>query len=152
MISDEVHAPLVLPGAEHVPYLSLDGTADHAVALVAASKSFNTQGLKCAQVVSADAKTHERLVEVPLARNESWSSLGVVAALAAYRDGDAWLAALVQRLDRAARSAWWTCLPSTCRRPGCARSPPRTSRGSTCAPTATTTPPRSRSRAVSGRR
>ncbi len=35
VISDEIHAPLVLPGAEHVPYLSLEGTADHAVAVVA---------------------------------------------------------------------------------------------------------------------
>ena len=99
VISDEVHAPLVLPGAEHVPYLSLDGTADHAMAVVAPSKAFGTQGLKCAQIVSADPKTHQRLVEVPLARNESWSSLGVVAALSAYRDCDDWLAALITRLD-----------------------------------------------------
>ena len=41
VVSDEVHAPLVLPGAEHVPYLSLEGTAEHAVAVVAASKAFN---------------------------------------------------------------------------------------------------------------
>ena len=34
-----------------------------------------------------------------MARNDSWSSLGVVAAVAAYTDGDAWLAALVERLD-----------------------------------------------------
>ena len=100
VISDEVHAPLVLPGAMHVPYLSLEGTADHAVSVVAPSKAFNTQGHKCAQVVSADPKTHERLVDVPLARNESWSSLGVVVAVAAYRDGNEWLAALIERLAR----------------------------------------------------
>ena len=98
VISDEIHAPLVLPGATHVPYLSLEGTADHAVAIVAASKAFNTAGLKCAQVVTADRATLERLTNVPMARNDSWSSLGVVAAVAAYRDGDAWLAALVERL------------------------------------------------------
>lgn len=100
VISDEIHAPLVLPGAEHVPYLALDGTADHAVAVLAASKAFNTPGLRCAQIVSADPATRDELLAGPVARNDSWSPLGEVAAIAAYADGDAWLAALVQRLDR----------------------------------------------------
>jgi len=99
VVSDEIHAPLVLPGAEHVSYLSLDGTADHAVAVVAASKAFNTAGLRCAQIVTGDAATARRLRDVPMARNDSWSSLGVVAAVAAYTSGDPWLAALVERLD-----------------------------------------------------
>jgi cystathionine beta-lyase len=99
VISDEIHAPLVLPGAQHVPYLSLEGTAAHAVAVVATSKAFNTPGLRCAQIVSADPATHRRLVDVPLPRNDSWSPLGVVGAVAAYRDGDDWLGALVERLD-----------------------------------------------------
>lgn len=100
VISDEIHAPLVLPGAEHVPYLSLEGTADHAVAVVAASKTFNTPGLKCAQLVAPDPETAKRLAAVPMVRNDSWSPLGVIAAVAAYAHGDAWLAALVERLDR----------------------------------------------------
>jgi cystathionine beta-lyase len=99
VISDEIHAPLVLPGAAHVPYLSLPGTADHAVAVVAASKAFNTAGLRCAQVVTADPATRDRLRDVPEVRNDSWSPLGVVAAVAAYDEGDAWLASLVCRLD-----------------------------------------------------
>ncbi|WP_030485590.1 MalY/PatB family protein [Nocardioides aequoreus] len=99
VVSDEIHAPLVLPGAEHVPYLSLEGTADHAVAVVAASKAFNTAGLRCAQIVTGDDATARTLREVPMARNDSWSPLGEVAAVAAYRDGDAWLAALLERLD-----------------------------------------------------
>ena len=100
VVSDEIHAPLVLPGAEHVSYLDLDGTADHAVAIVAASKAFNTAGLRCAQIVSSHQPSCDRLLAVPMARNDSWSSLGVVAAIAAYTHGDAWLAALVDRLDR----------------------------------------------------
>jgi len=103
VISDEIHAPLVLPGAEHVPYLSLEGTADHAVAVVASSKAFNTAGLRCAQVVAPDPVTRERLLGAPPARNDSWSSLGVVAAVAAYTRCDDWLAALVARLDRQRR-------------------------------------------------
>ena len=100
VVSDEIHAPLVLPGREHVPYLSLPGTADHAVAVVASSKAFNTAGLKCAQVIAGDDATRDRLLAAPMARNDSWSSLGVVAAVAAYTHGDPWLAALRERLDR----------------------------------------------------
>lgn len=100
VISDEIHAPLVLPGAEHVSYLSLDGTADHAVALVAASKAFNTAGLKCAQIVAGDEAARDRLFGGPMSRNDSWSTLGVVAAIAAYDLGDPWLAALIERLDQ----------------------------------------------------
>lgn len=99
VVSDEIHAPLVLPGADHVPYLSLEGTADHAVAVVAASKAFNTAGLRCAQIVSGDAATAERIASLPMVRNDSWSPLGEVAAVAAYTHGDAWLAALRRRLD-----------------------------------------------------
>jgi cystathionine beta-lyase len=100
VISDEIHAPLVLPGAEHVPYLSLDGTADHAVSVVAASKAFNIPGLKCAQIVTGDDATRDRLVSIPMAQNDSWGSLGVVGAVAAYTEGDPWLADLVERLDQ----------------------------------------------------
>jgi cystathionine beta-lyase len=100
VVSDEIHGPLVLPGAEHVPYLTLDGTADHAVAVVAASKAFNIPGLKCAQIVTGDDATRDRLVGIPMAQNDSWSPLGVVAAVAAYTAGDPWLAALIERLDQ----------------------------------------------------
>jgi cystathionine beta-lyase len=100
VVSDEIHAPLVLPGALHTSYLDLEGTHDHAVAIVAASKAFNTAGLRCAQLLVPDAEDRARLHAVPMARNDSWSPLGVVGAVAAYRDGDPWLASLVERLDQ----------------------------------------------------
>lgn len=99
VISDEIHAPLVLEGAEHVSYLAVDGTADHAIGLVAASKAFNVAGLRCAQLVIPDDTLRGRLLAAPMARNDSWSPLGVVAARAAYTQGDAWLAALRHRLS-----------------------------------------------------
>jgi cystathionine beta-lyase len=98
VVSDEIHAPLVLPGARHVSYLDLPGTQDHAVAVVAASKAFNTAGLRCAQLVVPDPAARRTLADQPMSRNDSWSSLGVVAAVAAYADGDPWLASLVERL------------------------------------------------------
>ena len=100
VVSDEIHAPLVLPGAEHVSYLSIEGTHDHAVAVVAASKAFNTAGLRCAQIVVPDAAARQRLRDQPMSRNDSYSCVGVVAARAAYDHGDPWLASLVERLDQ----------------------------------------------------
>jgi cystathionine beta-lyase len=100
VVSDEIHAPLVLPGAGHTPYLDLPGTHEHAVAVVAASKAFNTAGLRCAQLVVPDPEACQRLEGQPMSRNDSWSPLGVVAAVAAYSDGDPWLASLVERLDQ----------------------------------------------------
>lgn len=99
VVSDEIHAPLVLPGAEHVPYLSLPGAGEHAVAVLAASKAFNIAGLKCAQIVTDDPATRDRLLAIPAAANDSWSPLGEIAAIAAYAESDAWLAALIGRLD-----------------------------------------------------
>jgi cysteine-S-conjugate beta-lyase len=100
VVSDEIHAPLVLPGAHHTSYLDLPGTHEHAVAVVAASKAFNTAGLRCAQLVVPDAAARQVLAEQPMSRNDSWSPLGVVAAVAAYTDGDPWLASLIERLDQ----------------------------------------------------
>ena len=101
VVSDEIHAPLVLPGAEHVSYLAIEGTHDHAVAVVAASKAFNTAGLRCAQIVVPYRADQLRLVDQPMSRNDSYSPLGMVAARAAY-DRRRPVARLA---DRAARRA-----------------------------------------------
>ena len=99
VVSDEIHAPLVLPGAHHTSYLQMEGTHGHAVALVAASKAFNTAGLKCAQLLVPSPADRAALAAAPMPRNDSWSPLGVVAAVAAYDEGDPWLASLLERLD-----------------------------------------------------
>lgn len=99
VISDEIHAPLVLPGATHVPYLAVEGTADHGVAVLSASKAWNVPGLKCAQVVTGtDADAHA-LRSVPVVANHGVSTLGIAANLAAWSSGGPWLSALLQRLD-----------------------------------------------------
>ena len=99
VISDEIHAPLVLPGAAHVPYQSIEGTAEHAVTVLSASKAWNIPGLKCAQVVSGTAADAKALASVPPVANHGTSPLGIVANVAAYRDGGDWLAALLERLE-----------------------------------------------------
>jgi cystathionine beta-lyase len=98
VISDEIHAPLVLPGAEHLSYATLDGTAEQVTSLVGAGKAWNLAGLKCAQLIpgnNADAKV---LSGLPPVANHGTSPLGVIATVAAYRQGGPWLDSLRDQL------------------------------------------------------
>jgi cysteine-S-conjugate beta-lyase len=99
VISDEIHAPLVLTGATHVPYASLDGTADHVTTITAASKAWNIPGLKCAQIVAGNDADLATLRAVPHISNHGVSPLGAIATVAAYRDGLGWLEGLLVHLD-----------------------------------------------------
>jgi cystathionine beta-lyase len=98
VISDEIHAPLVLPGATHTPYASIGGTADHVTTVVAASKAWNVPGLKCAQVVAGGAADFAALTGLAHVANHGTSPLGVVATAAAYTDGEDWLDGLLPQL------------------------------------------------------
>lgn len=93
VVSDEIHGPLMLPGATFTPYATVDPTA---VVVTSHSKTFGTAGLRCAQVITPD---HAALRAVPHVQNKGWTPLGMVAGLAAWTDADDWLAALVARLD-----------------------------------------------------
>jgi cysteine-S-conjugate beta-lyase len=101
VFSDEIHAPFVYPGARHVPYASLSAaTAAHTVTATSASKAWNLPGLKCAQLIlgnDLDEQVWERsggLLE------HGASNLGVIANIAAYREGGGWLDAAIAYTDR----------------------------------------------------
>lgn len=96
VISDEIHAPLVLPGAQFTPYLSVDG-ADDAFALISASKAWNLAGLKAALLIAGpDAVTD--LHRLPEEVSHGPSHLGVIAHTAAFRRGHPWLTSLLAGL------------------------------------------------------
>jgi cystathionine beta-lyase len=102
VISDEVWAPMTMPGASSVPFLSLGGgAAESGVALSSASKSWNIAGLKAAVIVSASERMNAALAE-NLSEHLGVHSghLGVLASIAAFEHGDEWLDALVRHLDR----------------------------------------------------
>lgn len=96
VVADEIHAPMTLPGATFTPYLAVDPGG---ILVTSASKTFNTAGLHCAQVVTLDAAERDRLRTVPLPQNHAYSPLGMLAARVAFTECDEWLAALVRRLD-----------------------------------------------------
>lgn len=100
VIADEIHAPLVLPGASFTPFLTVPGGADVGISLLSASKAFNLAGLKCAAVVTSSDRM--RAVTHRLPPDGRWrvGHFGVLATVAALTDGDEWLAALVATLER----------------------------------------------------
>jgi len=102
VLSDEVHAPMTLPGATHVPFLSVSGAAaETGLTLTSASKSWNLAGLKAAVLVTASSEMHELLTEkLPSHLAFHAGHLGVLASVAAFDHGGEWLDALVAHLDR----------------------------------------------------
>jgi cystathionine beta-lyase len=106
VLSDEIHGPLVLPGATHVPYGTIEGTAEHGTTITSASKAFNVPGLKCAQIVTGTPADAAALAGVHFVANHGVSPLGLVATGAAYTEGASWLDAVVAALaDRRAELA-----------------------------------------------
>ncbi len=100
VFADEIHAPLVHPGARHRPYASLSPvTAGHTVTATSASKAWNLPGLKAAQlIVSSEADAARWEAVGPILRHAT-STLGVLATTTAYTAGGAWLDAVLAYLD-----------------------------------------------------
>jgi cysteine-S-conjugate beta-lyase len=97
VVADEIHAPLVLPGARHVPYLSVPGT-ERAFSLLSASKAWNLAGLKAAMAVAGPDAVGE-LARMPEEVSHGPSHMGVIGHVAALRHGGPWLEALLTGLD-----------------------------------------------------
>jgi len=97
VLADEVHAPMTLAGATHVPYLTID---EDALALVSASKAWNVPGLKCALAVAASDAGSAHLAKLPAHVPFHAGHYGVLSALAAFDKGEAWLDALAAHLAR----------------------------------------------------
>ncbi|WP_019872448.1 MalY/PatB family protein [Salinispora oceanensis] len=96
VISDEIHAPLALPGADVTPYLTVTGAQD-AFAVTSGSKAWNLAGLKAALAIAGPHAAAE-LARMPEEVSHGPSHLGVVAQTAALRDGGEWLDHLLNGL------------------------------------------------------
>jgi len=97
VLVDEIHAPLVLPGRQHVPFHTLDHpAARRAIVFTSASKGWNIPGVKCGIAVAADQDASGILTrrwDALLA-----SHLGVRATIAALRSARPWLDAVVGQI------------------------------------------------------
>lgn len=99
VFSDEIHGPLVYGDpASMVSYASLgESYAKQTITALAASKAWNIAGLPACQVIIPDNDLRK---EWDL--HTGWDrglTLGNVAAIAAYTDGDEWLSDVLELLD-----------------------------------------------------
>jgi cystathionine beta-lyase len=87
-LSDEIHAPLTMPGVAHVPAASL---VEDAIVLTSATKAWNLAGLKCGLAVARSQRMRDALDLLPVDIHDRVGHLGVIASTAAFRGGDGWL-------------------------------------------------------------
>jgi cystathionine beta-lyase len=99
--SDEIHCDIVYPGHRHVPIASLaPEVAARTITLFAPSKTYNIAGLCCSVGVVPNPDLRAGLERAGAGLVPSVNVLGYAAALAACRDGQVWLDALLVYLQR----------------------------------------------------
>ena len=98
VISDEIHAPLVLDHP-HIPYAAVSpAAAAHSITVLSASKAWNVPGLKAAQVITTAPGDRERWLAIPYWERLGMTIFGMQAGIAAYREGGPWLAEVLATL------------------------------------------------------
>jgi len=98
--SDEIHCDLVFSGHEHVPVASLSpDIGQQSITLMAPSKTFNMAGLACSFAVIQNPELRARFEKGQLGMVHGVNLLGLVAAKAAYTEGQEWLDQLIIYLE-----------------------------------------------------
>lgn len=91
--ADAIHADLLMADHRYIPIASLSPEIEQqTITMIAPTKTYNLAGLACSIAIIRNKELRERVQQI------SWSSgyhvdvLAYEAALAAYRDGNEWLA------------------------------------------------------------
>jgi len=99
LLSDEVWADLVYPGATHIPTESLGPeVAAKTITISAASKAFNLAGMRCAVAHFGHDGLNRQFEELPTHFLGAVSTTGAEATMAAWTAGGPWLASLLRHL------------------------------------------------------
>lgn len=96
VVADEIHCELVYEGHDYTPFASLsERFRQNSVTCVSPSKAFNLAGLQIANIIAADEGVRRR-IDRAININEvcDVNPFGVIATIAAYNEGGAWLDAL----------------------------------------------------------
>ena len=99
VVSDEIHADLMLDDRPHLPFAAVDPqVAARTLTLMSVSKAFNVAGLGIAFGVYGSDSLRSKLLAIPHHVRGGRSALGMAAARAAWTSGEAWLEAVRARL------------------------------------------------------
>ena len=100
VLADEIHAPLVLPGASHFPFeAAIAETGARAITLASASKGWNIAGLKCALAITSSDWGRSVFKKLPNVITERAGILGIIATIGAFRDDVPFLEREKRHLD-----------------------------------------------------
>jgi len=98
--ADEIHGDLIYRGQQHVPIAALDPEiAQHTITLISPSKTFNLAGLQCSIAIIQNAELRRHYLEAKRGLVAWVNLMGLIAAQAAYREGQAWLDQLLIYLE-----------------------------------------------------
>ena len=101
IVSDEIHADLVYPGATHIPMETIEAAAERTVTLTSATKGFNIAGLRTSIAHFGSAALKEKFDSVvPERLLGGPSRIGVAATIAAWCEAEDWLGTVLAYLDR----------------------------------------------------
>lgn len=101
VVSDEIHADLMLWGHKHIPMAALSPEiAANTITCTAVSKTFNLAGLQASTVIFNDQAEREKFESfwhsLEIHRNNPFS---LVASIAAYNEGEEWLEQLIPYIE-----------------------------------------------------
>lgn len=100
VISDEIHADLMMPGHAHIPFAALGPDVEaRTVTITSASKAFNLAGLRWAVMHVGDVAFEAELAALPGHYLGAPNLMAVTATVAAWTHGDEWFQAVVRILD-----------------------------------------------------
>lgn len=99
VVSDEIHADLMLDERRHIPFASLsDEIAARTITLTSSSKPFNIAGLCLAVAVFGSDELRRKFMRIPAHVRGGRSALGIAATHAAWTAGEPWLEATLTQL------------------------------------------------------
>ncbi len=100
LCSDEIHCDLILDEQKrHIPFATLGSEiAERTITLMAPSKTYNIPALGCSFAVIPNRRIRQRFKQAMAGIVPYVNVMGFTAALAAYRYGQDWLAALLDYL------------------------------------------------------
>ena len=100
IVSDEIHADLVYPGARHIPMETIGRAAERTVTLTSATKGFNIAGLRASIAHFGSPALKERYDRKhPAHLLGGPNRIGVAATIAAWCEAEEWLNSVMHYLD-----------------------------------------------------
>jgi cysteine-S-conjugate beta-lyase len=92
MISDEIHADLLLDGNTHIPTASLSPEiSQNVITMLAPSKTYNIPGMPLSVIIIQDKEKREKFAQTAWGLGVKPAILSYEAAIGAYSGGDGWL-------------------------------------------------------------